>query len=229
MAESKIAVPGEVFLTELKTTQVPVALGASGAFAVSGNIATITFTAAHGLTFTPAAGTAANFFGTFTGVTGQTGIGTLNGPIFRLLAIPSTTTIQIYTTITAATMTGASFVPVFIPTGAISVNSAFAGGPILSTNPTVLTPGLFQASADINYLMGANANVQYNPDNTSIIQDATTLNAGSTTPGQTIATSPTFRVCGAVSTGGQIWFDGVGQTIIYAGGSAGTSYWSVIE
>lgn len=219
MSDLKIAVPGYVFQTELSTTQVPVSLGASGAFAVANNIATITFTAAHGLTFTPSAGVAPNFFGTFTGASGQTGVGTLNGPIFRILAIPSTTTIQIYTTVTAATLTSATFVPIFIPTFTPVVGSSFVGGPTNATPATV--QGALQASANVNLALGANCVVQYNPDNTSIIEDSTS--------GNTLATAPTFRTSLAASTGGQIWFDGVGATAIFASGGAGTSRWSVVE
>jgi hypothetical protein len=226
MSDLKIAVPGEVFQTELSTTQVPIALGAGGLFAVTNNVATITFNSAHGLTFTPAAGVAPNFFIQFNGVTGQTGVGTLNGPIFLILAIPSTTTIQIYTTVTAATMTAANAVPVFIPTATPTVGSVFAGGP---SNAGVVTQGPLQATGNINYLLGPNCTIQYNPDNTSQIQGPTTINAGSTTPGQTLATAPTFRISGAVSTGGQQWMDGTGQIAIFASGSAGTSRFSVIE
>jgi hypothetical protein len=225
MSDLKIAVPGEVFQTEVTCSQVPIAVGA-GTFAVSNNIATITFAAAHGLTFTPAAGIAPNFFCTFSGATAQTGVGTLNGPIFRILAIPSATTIQIYTTITAATVTAATCIPVFIPTFFPTVGSVFAGGPLAAG---VTVQGPLQATGNINYLMGPNCTVQYNPDNTSLIQDGAVLNAGSTTPGQTLATAPVYRISGAVSTGGQQWIDGGAGIAIFASGSAGTSHWSVIE
>ena len=217
MSDLKIAVPGTTFQLEQTITQVPVALGASGTFAVANNIATLTFTAAHGLTLTPAIGTPPNFLGTFTGVTGQTGVGTLNGPIFRVLSIPSTTTIVIYTTVTAATVTAASFIPVFIPTLQPAVTSGFAGGPLMLG---VLTPPLLASSDNVNINLGANCIVQYNPDNTSVIQDPTVA--------LTLAVAPVFRTNLAASSAGQLWFDGAGGTAIFASGSAGTSRFSVI-
>lgn len=217
MSDLKIAVPGYVYGLEETTTQVPVALGASGAFAVSNNIATITFTSAHGLTFQPAAGTMPNFFIAFTGVTGQTGIGTLIGPIFRILSIPSTTTITIYTTVTAATMTAASAIPCFIPNFQPNVQSAFAGGP---TQAGATVPGQSQQTNNVNMVLGANCTVLYNPDNTSLIYDSTT--------GNTPAVAPVFRTLVPVSTSAQVWMDGIGGTVIQASGSAGTSRASVI-
>jgi hypothetical protein len=218
MSDLKIAVPGEIFQTELATTQVPIT-GTGGTFAVANNIATITTAAPHGLTFSPAAGTMPNFFVTFAGVTAQTGVGTLNGPIFRILAIPSTTTFQIYTTITAATLTGATIIPVFIPVYSPVVGSAFVGGPTNAT-PTIVQ-GPLQSTGNMNYLLGPNCTIQYNPDNTSIIQDSTS--------GPTLAVAPVFRICGAVSTGGQQWVDGSGAIALFASGGAGTSRVSVIE
>jgi hypothetical protein len=219
MSDLKIVVPGAVFLTELATTQVPVASGA-GTFSATNNIATITFAGAHGLTFTPAAGTAPNFFVQFTGFAAQTGVGTLNGPIFRILAIPSATTIQIYTTVTAATFTAGTAIPVFIPTGAAIVGSVFSA-PQVTVAAGAITQGPLQASAWVNMNLGANCVAQYNPDNTSIIQDSTT--------GNTLAVAPTFRTMLAASTGGQLWIDGAGASAIFASGSAGTSRFSVVE
>ena len=97
-------------------------------FAASNNIATITTTNPHGLTFNPAANTLANYFVTFAGnITGQTGVGTLIGNTFRILTIPSTTTFTIYTTVTAATAaTTASITPVFVPQFQIAPLSGFA-------------------------------------------------------------------------------------------------------
>lgn len=221
MSDNKIVVPGQMYLPELTTVQVPIASGA-GTFAVANNIATITFAAAHGLTFTPAAGTMPNYFIQFTGFAAQTGVGTLNGPIFRILAIPSATTIQIYTTVTAATFTAGTAIPVFIPSFAVGVNSPFAGGPTTGVSPNVVQQiGQPQQSYNMNYLLGANCTIQYNPDNTSIIYDASA--------GPTPAVAPVFRINGAVSTGGQMWMDGSGGTAIFASGGAGTSRVSLIE
>jgi len=220
MAELKIAVPGLVFLQpELSTSQVPVALGASGTFAVSNNIATLTFTAAHNLTFTPAAGVMPNYFVQLSGASAMTGTGTLNGPIFRILAIPSATTIQIYTTVASATVTGASATPVFIPLAQSTANSGFAGGPLAGT-PGAVTPGNLPASSFINYSLGPNCTLQYNPDGTSVICDQTT--------GPTPSVAPVFRTFGVASSAGQIWMDACGAMGIFASGGAGTSRVSVV-
>ena len=218
MSELKIAVPGQVFQTELSTTQVPIASGA-GNIAVANNIATITFAGAHGLTFNPAAGTMANYFIQFAGITAQTGIGTLNGPIFRILSIPSATTITIYTTVTAGGFAAGTATPVFIPVFSPIVGSTFAGN-LQQPVGTFFPPNL-AASADVNFLLGPNCTIQYNPDNTSIVQDQTS--------GNTLAAAPTFRIMNAVSTGGQVWMDGTGAMAIFASGGAGTTRVSVIE
>lgn len=216
MSELKLVVPGTTFQTELSTSQIPIAVGA-GTFAVVNNLATITFAAAHGLTLTPAAGIMPNYFIQFNGVTAQTGVGNLNGPIFRILSIPSTTTIVIYTTVTAATVTAANAVPVFIPVLAPIVGSAFAGGPLMTG---VTAPGLLGASAAVNMALGPNCTVQYNPDNTSIIEDAST--------GNTLAVAPVFRTLVGVSLGAQVWMDAAGGMAVFASGGAGTSRFSVI-
>lgn len=212
----KIPVQGLQFQSELTTTQVPIALGAGGLFAVSNNVATITFNAAHGLTLTPAAGTLANYFIQFNGVTAQTGVGTLNGPIFRILSIPTTTTIQIYTTVTAATMTAANAVPVFVVPFIGQNVSGFANGPLMT--------GVAQAPAWVgagmcNLALGANCTVQYNPDNTSVIQDPTVAT--------TLAAAPTYRSLLAASTSTQLWLSDVSMAL-FASGGAGTSRVSVI-
>lgn len=216
----KIPVAGLQFQSELSTTQVPIALGAGGTFAVSNNIATITFNAAHGLTLNPAAGTLANYFVQFNGVTAQTGVGTLNGPIFRILAIPSTTTIQIFTTVTAATMTAANAVPVFVVPFIGQNVSSFANGPT-QTIATVVTPfpPAWVGAGMVNLSLGANCTVQYNPDNTSIIQDPTSPS--------TLAAAPTYRTLLAASTATQLWMSDV-SIALFASGGAGTSRLSVI-
>ena len=219
MAELKIAVPGYVFLPELTTVQVPIAMGASGAGASANNILTLTFTAAHGLTFTPAAGTLPNYFVQLAGVTGMTGTGNLNGPIFRILSIPSTTTINIYSTVTGGVFTAATVTPIFIPTFNAQVTSQFAGGPqqpIGTPNPPAQV-----ASSFVNMTLGANCVALYNPDNTSLIYDSTT--------GNTPATPPVFRTLFPASSSNQLWLDGTGGMVIAASGGAGTSRFSVVS
>jgi hypothetical protein len=218
MSDTKIGLPGgaDFLQPELSTTQVPVASGA-GTIALANNIATVTFAGAHGLTMAPAAGTMPNFFVTFTGVTAQTGVGTLNGPIFRILAIPSTTTIQVYTTVTAGTFTAGTAVPVFLPPFTSILGSTFVG--FLNNLGTNVAPALVQSSF-INCLLGPNCTIQYDPSNTSIIEDGTT--------GNTLAVAPPYRINVAASTGAQLWLNPP-QMALFASGSAGTSRVSVVE
>lgn len=219
MSDVKLPVDGLMFQGELSTTQVPIALGAGGLFAVANNIATITFNAAHGLTLTPAAGTLANYFIQFSGVTAQTGVGTLNGPIFRILSIPTTTTITIFTTVTAATMTAATATPVFLCPFIGQQVSGFVNGPIMTA--TQVAPALV-GSGIVNVSLGANCTVQYNPDNTSVIQDALIpVSVG------TLATTPTYRNLVAASSQAQQWMAGC-AIALFASGGAGTSRVSVI-
>lgn len=223
MSDLKIAVPGLAYQTELSTAQFAI-LASVNAWSVSAasNIMTITTTSAHGLTFTPAAGTLPNFFVTFQGnITAQTGVGTVIGNLFRILSIPSTTTFTIYTTVTGLTAaTTAGIVPVFIPQFQVSVGSAFAGGPQSGT-PAVPAIGTYTASANCNLTLGANCVVNYYPDNTSLILDSTT--------GATPAVAPTARTLVPSSSQGQVWFDGVASTLMVASGTTATSRVSVIS
>jgi hypothetical protein len=219
MSELKIGLPGgaDFLQPELSTTQVPVASGA-GSISVTANIATITTAGAHGLTMTPAAGTLPNFFFTLTGVTAQTGVGTFNGPIFRILSIPTTTTFTCYTTITAGTFTAGTVVPVFLPPFTSIVGSTYVG--FLNNLGTNVAPALVQSSF-ISCLLGPNCTIQYNTDNTSVIQDATVAS--------TLAVAPVYRIGVAASTGSiGVWMNPP-QTALFASGGAGTSRISVIE
>ena len=216
MPDQKIPVQGLNFQSELTTTQVPVAVGA-GTFAAANNIATLTFAAAHGLTLTPAAGTLANYFFQLAGATAQTGVGTINGPIFRILSIPSTTTLTFYTTVTAATVTAATLTPVFIVPFLGQNVSGFVNGPLMGTTP--VAPA-WVGAGQVNLSLGANCTVQYNPDDTSIIEDPIS--------GPTLGTAPTYRTLLAASTSGQLWMADV-SIALFASGSAGTSRLSVIE
>jgi hypothetical protein len=225
MSDLKIALQGTVYQPELSTTQIAITATVNAwtyAQVAATNIATITTASAHGLTFTPAAGTLPNFFVTFSGnITAQTGVGTLIGNTFRILSIPSTTTFTIYSTVTAATAaTTASITPVFVPVAQAFVGSPFAGGPYAGT-PGVQTQGAVQATANCNLTTGPNCVVVYCPDNTGQILDQTT--------GSTPTTAPVQRTLLPASSQGQIWFDATGSTLINASGTAGTSRLSVIE
>lgn len=218
MPDQKIPVPGANFLTELSTTQVPVSTGVSGTFAVSNNIATLTFTAAHGLTLTPSAGVLPNYFFQIpSGVTAQSGVGTLNGPIFRILSIPTTTTITFYTTVTAATVASVNVVPVFIVPFIGQNVTGFVNGPLQGTTP--VAPA-WVGAGQVNCSLGANCTVQYNPDNTSVIMDPIIAS--------TLASTPTYRTLLAASSAGQVWMTDV-AIALFASGSAGTTRVSVVE
>jgi len=156
--------PNSVYLQpEFSTTAVPIALGAGGLLALQSagagsNIATLTFNAAHGYTATkqsngttliqnattghgptPYGGSTLQSPYTYFQLTGATGVTAVNGITFVILSIPSTTTMTIFLPLsgTNPTVTGASFLPVFVP-----------------------------SYGDYNLTLGANCVVQYNPDNT---------------------------------------------------------------
>ena len=214
MSDLKIAVGGLDYVTEQSTTQFVIPAGAGATFSASNNIATITFNAAHGLTFSPSAGTLPNYFIKFGGSTsGLTGTGVLVGNVFRILSIPSTTSITIYTTVTAATVTSLTGIPVFYPVFQSALLSSVAN---LPSGTTIALPGTAQC---VNYTFGANCNAYYNPDNTGVPLDATT--------GNTPATAPTMRKMGAASGGGQLRFGP--YDYIAADGTTATSYISICE
>ena len=144
MSILKIAVAGTDYYTEQTTTQIPISAGASGTFSAANNIATITTTSAHGLTFSPSAGTLPNYFVQFGGTTsGLTGTGILVGNNFRILSIPSTTTFTIYTTVTAATVTSMTIIPVFFPTFIAALLSGAATNNVVNS-----TTGAFGVSGN---------------------------------------------------------------------------------
>jgi hypothetical protein len=197
---------------ELKTfytlTQTTIAMGAGALFSNPNGygLCTLTFNSAHGLTFSPAAGVPANFFLTFSGASAQTGVGTLNGNYFRILAIPSTTTIQIYSTITAATLTGATAIPVFFPDfGAAPLSGNSGAGPLAN-----LTGNAWLGK------LGANAEYFWNNDGTIILLDQFTTPAGGTP-----ATAPAVTL---VTSGGPFFHGRAPWGGIMCLGSAGTTY-----
>jgi hypothetical protein len=218
MAEpGNIPLIGQELATELTITQYVIPAGSGATFSASNNIGTVTFNAAHGLTMTPAAGVPPNYFISFGGSTsGLSGTGILVGNIFRILSIPSTTAITIYTTITAATVTSLTGIPVFFP--------PFIAGPIVpgygptQTISSVVTaepaPLLGYASFIAN--LGANCAVEYNPAQTY-------LGGLDSNTGNTPATAPVWRtLCAASSTqqceGAYPWL------AIFANGTTATSY-----
>jgi len=237
MATLKTPAPGIEFLQEVQTTQIAIIQsGNNMTWAFSGNICTVTFASVHGITSAFTAGSGATpstlpnyyFLVGGTAMTGLTGIGILQGVIFRILSIPSTTTLTFYTTVTAAT-SGASttFQPVFIlPNIPLPASGLYSGGPTLTG---VAQPPPWSYASEYNVTTGANCTVQYAPGNWAgstvtpqIVYDATTGN----TPG----TAPTMRTLVPVSSVGQIAMGTAGNGVIVASTtSAGTTYASVIE
>jgi hypothetical protein len=225
MTDAKMGVVGENYQPELTITQFVIPAGAGATYSASNNIATFTTNAAHGLTTNPAAGVPPNYFVTFGGSTSApTGTGILVGNIFRILSIPSTTTFTFYCTLSALTVTSATVIPVFM-----APFTAYPGSSFQNQVPTIAVnyPGpQGPYGAFVNCLLGANCNITYNPDNTTVILD------GYTTPqlpgGTTPTVAPVYRNLVAASTSGQVWMYGP-DTIIQANGTTATSRISVIE
>lgn len=206
---------------EQTTAQFVIPAGAGATFSATNNIATITTNAAHGLTMTPAGTALPNYFVTFGGSTsGLAGTGILVGNYFRILSIPSTTTFTIYTTITAATVTSLTTIPVFFPSFATGVNN-IGGQPLMGTTPE---PFPTLAACMFNTVTGANCQVLYNPDRTLVALDPTTT----TMLGGTPTTAPTMRVAVPASSQGQI--EGAYPWVaLVANGTTATTYISVLR
>lgn len=224
--DTRLPTTGLDLQAELSISQFAIPAGAGATFAASNNIGTVTFNAAHGLTLSPAAGVPPNYFISFGGSTsGITGTGVLVGNVFRILSIPSTTAITIYTTITAATVTSMTGIPIFFPPFTAGIGSAFQNGPVQvpATAGTYPLPNL--GGALFNAVLAANASVQYNPAQDAVILDPYTTAAlpGGTTP----AVAPTWRTLIAASASGQMW-GAPPWTAIWASGTTATSRISVI-
>lgn len=218
-----IPLVGQELQSELTLTQFVIPAGGGATFSNAnsatlsqGGICTVTFNAAHGLTMTPAAGVPPNYFIGFGGSTsGLTGTGILVGNIFRILTIPSTTAITIWSTISTGTVTSLTGIPVFFP--------PFIAGPIVpgygptQTISTVVTaePAPFVGAALWTFNGGANASVHTNVDQKFVPLDQQT--------GNTPATIPVWRTFSAASTTDQI--NGAGPTwAVWADGTTATTY-----
>jgi hypothetical protein len=203
--------PGELESTLWSITQEQLAAATMSTYAVSNNIATLTYAAAHGLTWSPSAGVPPNFFLTFSGFSAQTGVGTLNGNYFRILAIPSTTTIQIYSTITAATATAAVTIPVFFPKfGAAKLSGLSGAGPMAE-----LVGNAFLAK------LAANCEFFWNTDGNLILLDQFTTPATGTP-----ATAPVNEL---ITSGGPFFFGHAPWGGIQCLGAAGTTVLQTIS
>jgi hypothetical protein len=223
MSDTRLGVYGSDFQSPKWTcTQFVIPAGAGATYAWANNIATLTFNAAHGLTFNPAAGVPGNYLISFGGSTsGLTGTGVLVGNIFRILSIPSTTSITFASTVTAATVTSLTGIPVFASPYSANVNSVW-GAAQLTQSGVSYPPNQFYA-ADINYNFGANCTVQWNTDGTFVILDGSNVGTLGTP-----ATAPAFTTVGAASTAGQLWVPPT-NTLIFASGTTATSVWQVMN
>ena len=219
MSTLKLPTQGLDLQSELSISQFVIPAGGGATFSAANNIGTITFNAAHGLTLSPAAGVPPNYFITFGGSTsGLTGTGVLVGNIFRILSIPSTTAITIYTTITAATVTSLTGIPVFFTPFTASGGGPYGPVQVPATAGTYPLPNL---SANWVYAnLGANCAIRYNPDQTALILDGTT--------GNTPAVAPTWRDLVAASAAGDSYL-APPWGAVWANGTTATSRFSVLS
>ena len=217
MSDNRIGVFGSDVQSLLTMANVGVATGTT--FSASNNIATITTSAPHGLTFNPAAGVPPNYFVQFgTGTSGLSGTGILVGNTFRILSIPSTTTFTIYTTVTAATLTTAQILPVFLCPFIAQVQSQYAGS-VQQPAGTYFAKNQFYA-ATVNLSLAGNMSVVWNTDGTFIPLDGTT--------GNTPATAPAVKTIVSASTNGQVWMPPTSHYLLCTT-TAGTSFASVVN
>lgn len=226
MALLRLSTPGFDYQSQLTITQFVIPAGAGATFAASNGIATITTNAAHGLTLNPSAGVPPNYFVTFGGSTSAlTGTGILVGNIFRILAIPSTTTFQIYTSITAATVTALTVIPVFFPSFTASPGSLYSGPQPSMTVSGVTTqyPPPNLESAMVYAQQAANCAIRINSDNTFSFP----LDQLSTPAAGTPSTAPVWTtVLGTAS--GVVPMMG-NTSCIWASGTTATSTYSVLN
>jgi hypothetical protein len=203
--------------SQLTITQFVIPAGAGATFANSNNICTFTSNAAHGLTLNPSAGVPPNYYVTFGGSTsGITGTGVLINNVFRILSIPSTTTFTFYSTITAATVTSTTVIPVFYPTYIAAFGSQFTNGPT-QTISSVVTP------FPVYWRLGANCNVVVD-----VLQTALLLDAFTTPSTGTPATAPTWSTQGAASSNG-FAFLAPPWGAVFANGTTATSTLSCVN
>jgi len=236
MSDLKIALGGNDFIAEQSTTQIAIA-NATNAFTLAtvsaglvsgtnttGYVGTLTFASAHGLTFSPAANILPNYFIKFASATVTGGTGILTGNVFRILSIPSTLTLTFYTTVSAATFSGASVIPVFYPVLQQSLLSGAATGVVSGASNSFTVQGGYPYYGSVqcaNITAGSNTTVYYNPDNAGVPLDAQT--------GITPSTAATVRSLLSAAGGGQFRlgpYDYVAQT-----GVAGsqTTFISIVQ
>jgi hypothetical protein len=217
MSILNIGYPNRGYAPEITIPGLANAITVSSA-SFSNSICTVTTSAAHGFTFTPSSATTApNLYFMFdstittgsTGISAQSGTGTLVGQVFRILSIPSTTTFTFYTTVTAATFTSCVVSAVFLPTSLLG-NSASSIALQPQAYPAGNTsPGIVQMTGGTSILAA------YNTTNSPIGLDASFGN----TPG----TFPTYRAIALASSasGSRTMYFGPGDVICVSGTTSG--------
>lgn len=230
MSILRLPTPGLDLQSKLTISQFVIPAGAGATFSNAnsatvgqGGVCTFTSNAAHGLTMNPAAGVPPNYFVTFGGSTSSiTGTGVLINNVFRILTIPSTTTFTFYSTISTATVTSTTVIPVFYPAFVASSGSSFAGGPTQTISSVVTPfPAAWLTGAFVNAILGANCNIV-----ADLAQVATILDAYSTAAlpgGNTPATAPTWTTLQAASTNEGMWLAPPTMAIFANGTTANTT------
>jgi hypothetical protein len=221
--------------TELAIAQFVIPAGAGATFSNAnsatlsqGGVCTFTTNAVHGLTMTPAAGVPPNYFVSFGGSTSAiTGTGVLINNVFRILSIPSTTTFTFWSTISTATVTSTTVIPVFYPPFVASFGSGFAGGPTQTISAVVTVEPPPQLEGGVFFCnFAANCVVQYDATQTAVILDQ--LSTPALPGGYTPATAPTYRTLIAASGTGMAF--GCAATCgIWASGTTATSHVSMVN
>lgn len=222
----RLPTPGFDLQTQQTVSQFVIAAGGGATFSASGNVMTVTFNAAHGLTLNPAAGVPPNYFITFGGSSSaMSGTGVLVGNIFRILSIPSTTAITIYGTITAATVTSLTGIPIFFTPFTASPGSLYSGPQPTMTVSSVVTayPPPNLEAAYVYSQLGANCAVRINPKLDAVILDPYTTPSNGTP-----ATAPTWIDQVAASSNGALvmmpsW------AAVWANGTTASSTFSVLN
>jgi hypothetical protein len=215
-------------------TQYVIPAGAGGLFANAnsatlsqGGVCTFTTNAAHGLTFNPSAGVPPNYFVTFGGSSSSiTGTGVLINNVFRILTIPSTTTFTFWSTISTATVTSTTVIPVFYPNFQASVGSSWAQGFQLSQTVSSVTsyyPGPELEGATVLMTLGANCNVVADVKSLALLLDPITTPATGTP-----ATAPTWNTVLAASSDGQA-FMAAPSIALFANGTTATTTLNVVN
>jgi hypothetical protein len=215
-------------------TQFVIPSGAGGLFSNAnsatlsqGGVCTITTNAAHGLTFNPSAGVPPNYFVTFGGSTSAiTGTGVLINNVFRILTIPSTTTFTIWSTISTATVTSMTVIPVFYPNFQASTGSSWAQGFQLSqtvSSVTTIYAGPQLEGAVVLATLGANCNVVADVKSLALLLDPITTPATGTP-----ATAPTWNTILAASSDGEV-FMAAPSIALFANGTTATSTLNVVN